>query len=748
MKADGSVIIDTKINDEGLEQGFEKLKKDASSLGLTCEKVGDQIKIDFSGADVSAPIKEAVAKVNELQQKLLAIEDAYHTAAQLDDDKGAQRYAEQWDEVSAKLEAAQQRLTQVIETEAEKRAAAEEKSTQRAQTAHNKAYSKAAGAANKFGKRLASIFAAAQVLNVIRKALSSMVSYFGDALKTNEQFSQSWARLKGTLLTAIQPIYNILVPTLTYLVDALSTAVEYAGRLATALAGGSYSDYAAEAEALYEKAKAIDAVSDAAKSIAGFDELNVLNNSEEDATSTGAIFTTEDDGSSLYFEQLADKVSEYGKLFEPTFSAWQKSFEELASAIGNPMQKIGDAVSALWDDTLAPFGDYLLTDFVPSIVNTFSENLAPVFSDVMSAAAEAFAIDFENATLAVEESCGWLQTAFGNVKTIFSETCSSVGENWDKYGEDILSGAVEVGEGLWDTFWNTYDDCIKPVLENAAKMFSWLWDNHLKPLWDNIVEFALSLWDNIMQLWNDLLKPIVDRFIAQILPWVTNATNGIVDAVSLAIGYISDAISSVLKVLDGVITFLVGVFTLDFKKAWDGIKKIFEGMWNGMVSALESCINSIIWGINQLIAFIYSGIASVVNDLGSIVETVGKIMGKDWGFSIPAASPKIDYISIPKLAQGAVIPANKEFLAVLGDQKHGTNIEAPLSTIEDAVANVTAGQNEQVVAALNTLIDLLTRVEQKDMSVTIGDETVGRSYDRYTRTRGVQVNSGAFANAY
>lgn len=45
---------------------------------------------------------------------------------------------------------------------------------------------------------------------------------------------------------------------------------------------------------------------------------------------------------------------------------------------------------------------------------------------------------------------------------------------------------------------------------------------------------------------------------------------------------------------------------------------------------------------------------------------------------------------IPKLATGAVIPANREFLAVLGDQRHGTNVEAPLATIEQAVANVIA----------------------------------------------------------
>lgn len=49
--------------------------------------------------------------------------------------------------------------------------------------------------------------------------------------------------------------------------------------------------------------------------------------------------------------------------------------------------------------------------------------------------------------------------------------------------------------------------------------------------------------------------------------------------------------------------------------------------------------------------------------------------------------PTLASYEVPRLAQGAVIPANREFLAVLGDQKSGTNVEAPLSTIEQAVEN-------------------------------------------------------------
>ena len=55
--------------------------------------------------------------------------------------------------------------------------------------------------------------------------------------------------------------------------------------------------------------------------------------------------------------------------------------------------------------------------------------------------------------------------------------------------------------------------------------------------------------------------------------------------------------------------------------------------------------------------------------------------------------PDLNNFDIPMLAKGAVIPPNREFLAVLGDQSSGTNVEAPLATIEQAVANVMGRMN-------------------------------------------------------
>ena len=67
---------------------------------------------------------------------------------------------------------------------------------------------------------------------------------------------------------------------------------------------------------------------------------------------------------------------------------------------------------------------------------------------------------------------------------------------------------------------------------------------------------------------------------------------------------------------------------------------------------------------------------------------------------------------------------------------------------DQIVKGISAGvsiANDGVIAAIYAL---LNAVEEKDLSVNIGDNQIGESYDRYNRSRGVRVNTGAFSNAY
>ena len=127
------------------------------------------------------------------------------------------------------------------------------------------------------------------------------------------------------------------------------------------------------------------------------------------------------------------------------------------------------------------------------------------------------------------------------------------------------------------------------------------------------------------------------------------------------------------NILGGIIQFIKGVFTGNLKMALEGVKNVAKGIVNGILIIVESFINNIIRGLNWLI--------TKINSISlKVPDWVPAIGGKGW-------SPRLNQLSsitLPRLATGAVIPPNKEFLAVLGDQKSGTNIETPLATMVDA----------------------------------------------------------------
>jgi len=131
-----------------------------------------------------------------------------------------------------------------------------------------------------------------------------------------------------------------------------------------------------------------------------------------------------------------------------------------------------------------------------------------------------------------------------------------------------------------------------------------------------------------------------------------------------------------------------------------------QGMMS-LVSKVQKLMDSLANAISSTISYLQYQVANVVSSVESAMDKVRslKSAAADAYASAEAAIAKAEEAkkaaakassassgsattSVPKLATGAVIPPNHEFLAILGDQKSGTNVEAPLSTIEDAVRNV------------------------------------------------------------
>ena len=94
------------------------------------------------------------------------------------------------------------------------------------------------------------------------------------------------------------------------------------------------------------------------------------------------------------------------------------------------------------------------------------------------------------------------------------------------------------------------------------------------------------------------------------------------------------------------------------------------------------------------------------------------------------------------MAKGAVLPANKPFLAMVGDQKHGTNVEAPLATIQEAVAVVLDDQLSALMSGFNATVQELQMLRQTVGNIRVGDDVIYRAAERYRDKRAVMHGTG------
>ena len=189
----------------------------------------------------------------------------------------------------------------------------------------------------------------------------------------------------------------------------------------------------------------------------------------------------------------------------------------------------------------------------------------------------------------------------------------------------------------------------------------------------------------------------------EIFQGFSNLMNTLVDAIVVMFQNMGIDISGVVdglkEICNGLVEFITGVFSGDWSKAWEGIKDIFKGVWNAIVSLLESAANFIVDGLNKL-SF----------DVPSWVPAIG---GSHFGLNI-------SHVSLPRLAKGAVIPPNQEFLAVLGDQTRGKNIETPESLLREIVQEESGTQEINIVAQgeMSQLIKLLKlKLQEEDKRV-------------------------------
>ncbi len=221
--------------------------------------------------------------------------------------------------------------------------------------------------------------------------------------------------------------------------------------------------------------------------------------------------------------------------------------------------------------------------------------------------------------------------------------------------------------GLFLEWWN---EDMSPVLDKWSERFDKMWNEHMSPFFKNFAEAWGEIWDNVKAIWDEVFDPLVDWFLDDVLPFITPAIEELGNKAIEMIGFIADVASGLTDIFSGLITFLTGTFLGDWKRAWNGLTDIFKGIVNILISAIELLANNIVRMLN-------SSLIKPVNDVAGVV-----------GFK--TVLPVIPELNIPRLATGAVIPPNAPFMAMLGDQRNGTNIEAPLDTIKQGLSEVLA----------------------------------------------------------
>ena len=750
MQSDGSVIIDTKILDGGLEKGFEAMRDEMETVGVTAEKTGEKIKLSFSRMDISKPIAAAADRVKDLETQLERVTAEAREAKLGDDDSAAMRLENQRIKLYDQLEQARRKLEREIVAAAQKEATVEAKEAARATKAKKRELEKQSKAAQKeaerqrqaalrpvqrFRSRFREILSGALVFNALSAGLRAMTQYFGAALKSNQQFTASFAKLKGALLTAFQPIYEVVVPALLTLMNILTRVVQAIGHIFSILGGKSDKQMADNAKALNKQTKAISgtgsAAKKAAKQLASFDEINKLSSASQSESGGGGGVggTINPDFSDFAAEEYKNKIDELTTYVSMAFLALGAilTFSGANIPLGIALMALGavgleSVIKTNWDavknalsgsigDVIAIISGALLV--IGAILAFTGVNIG-LGIGLMLAGAVGLGTTVAANWDTMEQK---LQGPMGAVTAIASAALIAIGAILAFSGASLPLGIGMMAAGAiglaamaainWDTVKNALQGPIGGVVA--------------------VVSTALLAIGAILAFSGAGLPLGIGLMAAGAAGLATTAALNW-DVVKQKVNTV---VSGILAILSGASVVLGVLLCLSGVGLGLGLALIFAGM-AGSVKAWNLDDNP----VTRFVKNLANGIISIVN---KVIDAINKIFNisfkglKIGGVQIvPAFSARlINVPKIPALAQGAVIPPNAPFMAMLGDQRHGTNIEAPLSTIQDAVALVMEDYASANLAGHEATVAVLRDILEAVLGIEIGDDVLGKAANRY-----------------
>lgn len=717
--ADGSITFSTDLDNAQLEKQLQSLKKKISSIeGQISQKQAEKMPLVKQSAELAANLDAAKSRLEYMQSG-----KEFFPAASVQEQAAAVKSIESdWNKAQGRVErydAAISNANIKLDRQKEEAGAIAQELAHAGSNADlmGPALNRAERYMDKFVTRVKGLMRRVFVFTVITAAFRSIKGWLGKVIKTNSEASASLSQLKGALLTLAQPLVDVIIPALTSLFDVLTKITTALAAVVSMMFGTTLDKSKESAEALNEETQALEdtdkAAKKASKSMASFDEINKL--SESDAGSddkdseSGPSFDfqsgatdgqlrnilglIESIGTALLAWKLSDTflgslktaiglmVALQGAilLIKNMFDAWQNGIDWsnflgmlagaalLAAGLALAFGKIGAAIGII----AAGIG-LLVTGIHDAIENGWNlQNLLTTIAGMIMSG------------LGISVLVGsWIPLIIAGIASALLALAVATG-----HGEELIEGFKNIVSGFKDFFVGIFTGDISKSIEGLGAMFGGIEkvvDALIEGLRDSILSFLSWVDEKTGFQFTDLIS-----YVKSI---VTSAFNWILD-------FVSSAIVSIEDICRGLIEFISGVFSADWGAAWEGIKDIARGFVQSVAAVFVGAVNLIIKGLNVLI----DALNSIKINVPDWVPAIG---GKSWGgFNIP----RIQEEQIPRLAKGTVIPPNREFMAVLGDQKSGTNIEAPMSTIEQGVENVmrrmgiTGGSSPQQITVLMEL---------------------------------------------
>lgn len=547
----------------------------------------------------------------------------------------------------------------------------------------------------KFTKRIAGLAKRVFIFTMITKALRTMRKMLLSTIGADKQMSTSLAQIRGNLISAFAPIYNYILPAIRTLLAWLAKLTAVVSVFINSLFGKTASQADASAKALYNQASATKAAGDAAektkKQLSGLDEMNRWESKDSSGGGGGSSgiapkFDLSDQVDTEKIGKIAAVVRElspYVAAVAAGFAAWKigKKF------LGN--------LSKAKQLALAVAGTVLMAINVVDMLKN--------------------GINFDNLTgyiIGAAAAVTGLGLAFGVLGGAITA---------------IVAGVVLLGVAIRDVIKNGFNSknltaitVALLTIGGAIAIITGAWIPLLIAAIAAVVVWIVAKWTSIKDWISKTISSIdaafeqhlanVEEGVAAAVDWVIEKWTAVKDWFS---GLWEKVSSGAVAAWDGIKSAFKSVpewFQSKFRDAWQKVKDVFSTggrIWSGIKEGIESTfhtvVNAIIRGMNTIIAVPFNKINSMLNTIRNAHFLGISPFQNMWGVN-PLPVPQI-----PMLARGAVIPANRQFLAVLGDQRNGNNLEAPESLLRQIVREEAggAGSRYEFIARLDrrTLFD-------------------------------------------